>query len=69
MRYIQQYGIQPNAVTVGRLFDRFYTVEVSRNPTAPGLSIVKVLIECMDGSIEASHNEGKLSITIGFLAT
>ena len=55
-----------NAVTVGRLFDRFYTVEASRNSTGLGLSIAKVLIERMGGSIEASYNEGKLNITIRF---
>ncbi|MBR2895569.1 MAG: HAMP domain-containing histidine kinase, partial [Oscillospiraceae bacterium] len=36
-----------NAVAVGRLFDRFYTVEASRNSTGLGLSIAKVLIERM----------------------
>ena len=35
------------AVTVGRLFDRFYTVEASRNSTGLGLSIAKMLIERM----------------------
>ena len=30
-----------NAVTVGRLFDRFYTVEANRNSTGLGLSIAK----------------------------
>lgn len=55
-----------NAVAVGRLFDRFYTVEVSRNSTGLGLSIAKVLTERMGGSIEASYNDGKLNITIRF---
>ncbi|MGN1410676.1 MAG: sensor histidine kinase [Eubacteriales bacterium] len=55
-----------NAVAVGRLFDRFYTVEASRNSTGLGLSIAKVLTERMGGSIEASYNDGKLIITIRF---
>ena len=55
-----------NAVAVGRLFDRFYTVEASRNSTGLGLSIAKVLIERMGGSISAQFQDGKLNITIQF---
>lgn len=55
-----------NAIMVGRLFDRFYTVEVSRNSTGLGLSIAKMLIERMGGSIEASFNNDKLQIKIAF---
>lgn len=55
-----------NAVAVGRLFDRFYTVEASRNSTGLGLSIAKVLIERMGGSISAQFQEGKLNIMIKF---
>ncbi len=55
-----------NAVAVGRLFDRFYTVEASRNSTGLGLSIAKVLIERMGGSISAQFQEGKLNIMIQF---
>ena len=55
-----------NAVAVGRLFDRFYTVEASRNSTGLGLSIAKVLIERMDGSISAQFQDDKLNITIRF---
>ena len=55
-----------NAVTVGRLFDRFYTVEVSRNSTGLGLSIAKLLIERRGGSIEAIYNNNKLQIKITF---
>ena len=54
------------AVTVGRLFDRFYTVEASRNSTGLGLSIAKILIERMGGSIEAVYNNDKLQIKIFF---
>ena len=54
------------AVTVGRLFDRFYTVEANRNSTGLGLSIAKLLIERMGGYIEAIYNNGKLEIKVKF---
>jgi hypothetical protein len=53
-----------NAVTVGRLFDRFYTVEESRNSTGLGLSIAKLLTERMGGSIEAALESQQLHIIV-----
>ena len=54
------------AVTVGRLFDRFYTVEASRNSTGLGLSIAKLLIERMCGKISAKYEDDRLTIIIQF---
>lgn len=53
-----------NAVTLGRLFDRFYTVDAGRNSTGLGLSIAKLLTERMGGSIVAEYQESKVIIVI-----
>lgn len=51
-------------VSVDRLFDRFYTVETGRNSTGLGLSIAKLLTECMGGSISAAYMDGMLKIVL-----
>lgn len=53
-----------DAVTVGRLFDRFYTVDAGRNSTGLGLSIAKLLTERMGGHIEAAFEADRLHIII-----
>ncbi len=53
-------------IQLGRLFDRFYTVEAGRNSTGLGLSIAKRLMEQMGGSITASYGCGRLTITLIF---
>lgn len=50
-------------VEVGRLFDRFYTVENARKSTGLGLAIVKVLIEKMSGEITAHYANDRLRIS------
>lgn len=53
-----------NEVQVGRLFDRFYTVEAARKSTGLGLTIARTLMEQMNGAISAEYQNDKLSITI-----
>ncbi len=55
-----------NEVQVGKLFDRFYTVEAARKSTGLGLAIARTLIEQMNGTIAAEYFENKLSICISF---
>ncbi len=52
---------------VGKLFDRFFTVETARkNAGGLGLSIVKTLAARMDCTLGARYEEGKLIIEIDF---
>ncbi len=53
-----------NEVQVGKLFDRFYTVEAARESTGLRLAITRTLIEQMNGTISAEYNNNKLSICI-----
>lgn len=55
-----------STVEVGRLFDRFYTVEASRSSTGLGLSIAKVLTERMGGSISAQYQNERLYVRVEF---
>lgn len=51
-------------VQVGKLFDRFYTVESARNSNGLGLAIAKHLTEQMAGTIRAEYRGTVLSISV-----
>lgn len=55
-----------NEIQVGKLFDRFYTVDTARKSTGLGLAISKTLVEQMDGIISAKYINNKLSVCISF---
>lgn len=60
------HATQLDEVTMGRLFDRFYTVENGQNGTGLGLAIAKVLTEQMGGRITALKTGSVFSIKIQF---
>ncbi|MDE5577130.1 MAG: HAMP domain-containing histidine kinase [Oscillospiraceae bacterium] len=55
-----------DSVTVGKLFDRFYTVETAGNSTGLGLSIAKLLAEQMGGTITAEYAQNRVVIALEF---
>lgn len=56
-------------LNVDQLFQRFYTSDQSRSKQGNGLglAIVKELVEGLDGSVDASLNEGELCIDLYLL--
>ena len=53
-------------VQVGRLFERFYTVESGRTATGLGLAIARELTEQAGGGIDAWYAEGMLYLRLRF---
>lgn len=53
-------------VNLEKLFDRFFTVENARGSTGLGLSIARLLIEKMNGTIDATYKDGIFSIIIKY---
>lgn len=51
-------------VDVGKLFDRFFSVEAAKNSTGLGLAISKTLVEQMGGSISAQMNGDILTVAV-----
>ena len=53
-------------IQVGKMFDRFYTVETADKSTGLGLAIAKMLTEQMEGNIHAAYRDGTLCIFLLF---
>lgn len=55
-----------DAVTVGRLFDRYYTVEAGKREAGLGLNIAKTLTRRMGGTLEAALDGETLCLRLHF---
>ncbi len=55
-----------DGVLVGKIFDRFFSVEAAKEAGGLGLSIAKTFTAQMGGQIWAEYQEGKLVVTVVF---
>lgn len=53
-------------IEVGKLFDRFYTVDNAKASMGLGLSIAKLLTEKMGGKIHANYTDGVFEVSVLF---
>ena len=60
----ENHASQLDKLQVERLFDRFYTVQASRESTGLGLTVAKLLTEKMGGEIHAEFEDGILRIEV-----
>lgn len=60
------YASRLNEIEVGKLFNRYYTVDTRKKSTGLGLSIAKVLTKEMNGRIKAEYCQGKINISLFF---
>ncbi|MDO5401740.1 MAG: HAMP domain-containing sensor histidine kinase [Eubacteriales bacterium] len=51
-------------VQVGRLFDRYFSVESARDSAGLGLAISRTLLEQMGGAITADYQNGRFTVTV-----
>ena len=66
VRIIFSNELSNNDIDIDRIFDEFYTVDISRTKegTGLGLAIAKEFTKQLNGNIYAEKNNGKLKIVI-----